>query len=738
MEHKRSSIPLIALAFLVLLAIVVGLALAACVAPAPASPTATPTATQRPTFTPQPVAPADDWTRIKEAGVLQVASALDNAPFDMYDARFKPDGFDIALITEMARRLGLQVEVSDFAFEGLLGALQLKQADAVIAAMAITKDRLEQADFTPAYYVGEDGILAAPDSPITSVTSTDDLTSRLVGVVRGTVYEAWVQKYLIQTGQMPASNLQTYSKADDAVAGLKLGRLDLVILDREVAQTYASQGQGKVVGKSNYVQNYGIAVRKGSSLLPQLDKALAELQADGTIGRLAEKYLKITPDHLLPTPTPAPQPTEAPTPAATATPAPCVNGMAYVADLNLDDHNMTAPPVMQPGQAFTKGWRIRNSGTCDWAPSFTLGYVTGNSPAASMGGQPVALGVVVPPGSTYDIYVNLVAPRAPGVYQGFWQMRDTTGVPFGQRVYVGIQVPAPPTVAPPPTQTPAPGIFFGVDRTQINAGECVVFNWNVTGVKAVYFYPDGQPYQQYGVPGQGSQQVCPQQTTTYDLRVVQNDGSVQLRQITINVIPVVNAPVITRFDSNPQGQIPAGQCLDLHWTVQGAVDRVALVRNSTPLWDYAPVSGSHHDCPPAAGTYTYEIQAWGPGGFAKRVLQITVTQQIGPQPNPASQNCVQQGGQVVMQKRGDGGEYGVCMFEDNRQCEEWAMLNGACPVGGVKVTGYTTSAATYCAITGGQYAATGKEGKKDEQGTCTFNNGVVCDVWAYYNGQCSP
>src|SRR5262245_52405113 len=40
--------------------------------------------------------------------------------------------------------------------------------------------------------------------------------------------------------------------------------------------------------------------------------------------------------------------------------------------------------------------------------------------------------------------------------------------------------------------------------------------------------------------------------------------------------------------------------------------------------------------------------------------------------NPASENCVAQGGRLVIETAGDGGEFGVCLFEDNRQCEEWA------------------------------------------------------------------
>lgn len=105
--------------------------------------------------------------------------------------------------------------------------------------------------------------------------------------------------------------------------------------------------------------------------------------------------------------------------------------------------------------------------------------------------------------------------------------------------------------------------------------------------------------------------------------------------------------------------------------------------------------------------------------------------------NPASENCVKQGGNVSIVD-GPKGQYGVCVFEDNLQCEEWALMNGDCPTGGVKITGYVTEAAVYCAITGGDYTVTGNSGEKDEQGTCAFKSGKSCDVWKYYRGECTP
>ena len=114
--------------------------------------------------------------------------------------------------------------------------------------------------------------------------------------------------------------------------------------------------------------------------------------------------------------------------------------------------------------------------------------------------------------------------------------------------------------------------------------------------------------------------------------------------------------------------------------------------------------------------------------------------QTSPAPqlaNPASQNCAKRGGTLKIERRPDGGEYGVCVFTDNYQCEEWAMFRGECPVGGLRVTGYITPAARYCAITGGRYAVVANSGAADEQGACALPGGKACSADAYYAGTCS-
>src|SRR5437899_2218085 len=99
--------------------------------------------------------------------------------------------------------------------------------------------------------------------------------------------------------------------------------------------------------------------------------------------------------------------------------------------------------------------------------------------------------------------------------------------------------------------------------------------------------------------------------------------------------------------------------------------------------------------------------------------------------NPASQNCATRGGMLRIERRPDGGQFGVCVFTDNYQCEEWAMFRGECPTGGLRVTGYITPAARYCAITGGRYSVMARSGAADERGACTLPGGKACDADAY-------
>jgi heat shock protein HslJ len=435
-----------------------------------------------------------------------------------------------------------------------------------------------------------------------------------------------------------ASNLFVYETADAAVRDLRENRLDLVILDRQPAEAAAAQGGVVVVGGGLNQQRFAIAVRNGGdSLRTELNNALLQLQNEGRVAQLAQQYLGVAPDQIVtPPPATATIPAQPTTPPTQPTTAPCVNGMRFVADLNLDDNNMQSPPPVSPGQPFSKGWRIQNSGTCAWTTAYRLVYVSGNVPGASMGGQPTPIQGFVPAGQQYDMYVNLVAPLAPGVYQGIWQMVDDQSRPFGDRIWVGITVPASPTATPPPTQTPSPTIQFTADRTDILQGECVTFTWNVQNVAAVYFYAQGEPWQNNPVPPQSNRVACPTTTTNYFLRVQNFNGTVEERQITITVRPNVNAPNITQFAASP-AQVTSGQCVSLQWDVQGQVSRVTVSNQFRVIWDNAPSRGNTQDCTSGGPTtIEYKLQATGPGGTSQGLKYVNVVSPATATPVPTA------------------------------------------------------------------------------------------------------
>ncbi len=401
---------------------------------------------------PPPEAGDDSWAKIEAAGVMRVGTAADYRPFEYYNESLVIDGFDIALIQEVGNVLGVNTEVTDFAFQGLGGALQIGQVDVLISGLSITEEREAIADFSNVYYVGEDGVLARDGSDIDSVSSPADFSGKRVGVQDQTVYQDWAQSTLVATGIITQDQLFVYAKPEHAVNDLVLDRLDLVVMDFLPAQKSAVDPGVKLVGKSLSLQRFAIAVSNGAGeLREQINNALTQLQNNGTMARLYERYLNLSPDEI---PTPAP-PEATETPGPTATPAACINGMEFVRNLSYDDHDFTDLPKLQPGEKFAKGWRIKNSGTCTWTEEYYLGFVRGDR----MSGENTDVDSEVISGQTYDMYVDLVAPNTGGDYAGWWQMFTNEDVPFGETIWVAIQVVGPtevPTNTPPATETPIP------------------------------------------------------------------------------------------------------------------------------------------------------------------------------------------------------------------------------------------------------------------------------------------
>lgn len=561
--------------------------------------------------------PVSDWARVQSAEKIVFGTAADYPPFEFYNSNFELDGFDIALARAIGEKLGVAVEFNDYAFDGLLNAVRLGQVDAAIGAISVTPDRQQVVDFTNLYYIGNSIALATTNFTGT-ISSPTDFVGLRVGVQRGSTYQAWAQKNLVEKGVIAQDDLIAYATPSTIIRDLRNGAIDVGLLGEATAElAIARDPRLQIVGRQFNQQQFAIAAGKGSTLIEPLNQALLALQSDGSFAALVARYLQTNPTSV--TPDEQTAAVENVPPVEVTRPTPCITSMAFVADLNYDDQNMTAPPIMAPGQDFVKSWRVLNNGDCDWAPDYALAYVNGNRIEAAMGGSAVAVGRTVKPGEMVDLSASLRAPQVYGVFQGFWQMRNALGQYFGEVVWVGIQAPDPnPPALPPPPPTQEINPNLRADSNYISAGQCTTIRWDVDNVSAVYFIDGGN---QQGVAGHDVRNICPGGTTTYTLRVVDRNGANHDFSITIYVTGAPDYSINFWADNT---NLTGGQCTRLRWDVRN-VQAVYL--------DGEGVAGvsDREVCPSSTRTYTLQVVKYD-GGQDSRQVTINVS---NPQPPPA-------------------------------------------------------------------------------------------------------
>ncbi len=519
------------------------------VAPTPELPSAVPS-TAEPESTAVPTDSTDAaWNRITSSGKIIFGTSADYKPFEYYDSNYQIIGFDAAIARELGARLGLQVEFMDIPFDNLFTALQTGQVDSAIAAISVTPDRQAVVDFSNIYYTSQDAVLARQGSGI-KITSIVQLAPYRVGVQRGTTYESYLQKSLVDTGLMPASNLFVYEKPEHAVRDLKANRLEVVLMGKIPAEEYLLEGGLEIAGQSLNTQLYAIAFRKGeNTLVTRINETLLQMQNDGTLAKFANQYLLVDLSQVPPPPTPTPLPAPLPTP----TPVACYDSMQFISDVTVPDGT-----VMNPGQDFDKIWRVQNIGTCTWDGTYRLVFVQGDQ----MGGSPEAVKGTVKPGATYDMIIDQKAPTTPGNYGGQWQMVNGKNAPFGNRLWVKITVPGsvPPTPVPPtattvptiqPTVAPPPEISsFTADPSDVLLGAPVTLSWSFSGkdlamASLTRTNPDGSVVQLYDggdVPLSGSYTDMPTVpgNVTYSLVVSSEFGGTAVESVVVLVYPSVS------------------------------------------------------------------------------------------------------------------------------------------------------------------------------------------------------
>ncbi len=119
-------------------------------------------------------------------------------------------------------------------------------------------------------------------------------------------------------------------------------------------------------------------------------------------------------------PTLVPTPTSTPTPVPTA--AGCTNMAKFISDVTIPDNT-----IVEPGEAFTKTWRLKNTGTCTWDNGYLVSYISGATMSQQPGYWIIEPGQSIAPGQSINISVGMTAPMAEGNYQSFWGLREENG-----------------------------------------------------------------------------------------------------------------------------------------------------------------------------------------------------------------------------------------------------------------------------------------------------------------------
>ena len=219
------------------------------------------------------------------AGKLTMSTNAAFPPYEMTTDSGDFEGIDIDVAAAIAEKLGLELQVDDMDFDAALLAAQSGKSDIVMAGVTVTDERQKVMDFSDTYAEGIQSIIVPEDSDI---ASADDLAGKVIGTQRGTT------GYIYCTDDFGEDSVVAYDDGLTAVQALNNGQVDAVVIDNAPAKEFVAANPGLKILDTAYAQeDYAIGVAKGNTeLLNAINGALEELQADGTLQSIVDKYIK--------------------------------------------------------------------------------------------------------------------------------------------------------------------------------------------------------------------------------------------------------------------------------------------------------------------------------------------------------------------------------------------------------------------------------------------------------------
>jgi len=229
-------------------------------------------------------AAAEELDTLKEKGVIRIAMSGAYPPFNFVNEENQVVGFDPAVGTEIAKRMGLEAEIVTTAWDGIIAGLLANKYDAIVGSMTITAERDEVVDFVGPYYTTRRTIFTNPGSGITSLEA---LADKKVGVTLGETHEDWARDRGL--------SVNTYKGLPELLLELENGRVDAIVND-SIAAILAMTEKGQEFemfdDPSSEPFGAGIAIRQGNpELAAEMQKALDSMMEDGTYTEIALEWI---------------------------------------------------------------------------------------------------------------------------------------------------------------------------------------------------------------------------------------------------------------------------------------------------------------------------------------------------------------------------------------------------------------------------------------------------------------
>ena len=227
------------------------------------------------------------FSSVASAGTILVGTDAGFAPFEYKDPKTNEIvGFDIDLITAIAKAVGDDVKIQNMQFAGIIPALQTNMIDVAAAALTITAERQKQVLFTDPYYdVGLVMVIRKKDAD--KYKTLDDMQGKRICSQIGTTGA-------ILGKQVKGATVGEYDQMGDAMMELKMNGCDSVLVDKTVTEYYIAQQGDKDIMMVPHLYNpkqNGFAVSKrNTELATKLNKGLKMIRENGEYDKIYEKW----------------------------------------------------------------------------------------------------------------------------------------------------------------------------------------------------------------------------------------------------------------------------------------------------------------------------------------------------------------------------------------------------------------------------------------------------------------